>query len=395
MFRRLAFDASLFRCRCEHTYALNASVKQRFYASPAARAVPRVDARRLRREELEQLIRRGPVLVANAFPELDHDSWCRTLASAAANEVVNVKEVTSDGEAWMLEASLFETLSEILPSSCHDHSFSVFDEDFLARRCLVDEGLAELVSLPTNLVGENWFRHFPPHVRPSAACLVIAGTGTRSSCHRDPFEWTGTSYCVSGSKLWTFFPPPDGDPSSLDASLRASRFPYESFDAEGQPTAIAAGWQADLDVYAVQHATCPSASALVQMEVSERHCALEVAADAISNWWIDNTVAAPLKPATMAKVAIPDAVKPVCVEHKAGELLFIPGNWWHQTYALEPSIAVSGQYMNSSNCSTIMHHIARWRGISNFDIEQLQALSPEEQVSALFRSVSSHDGLLV
>merc|ERR1719195_163204 len=63
-----------------------------------------------------------------------------------------------------------------------------------------------------------------------------------------------------------------------------------------------------------------------------------------------------------------------------GDLLLIPAQWWHQTYALEPSLAVSSQYMNEANSQTILNHIAEWCGSTLPPVEELKQLPPQLRV---------------
>lgn len=47
-----------------------------------------------------------------------------------------------------------------------------------------------------------------------------------------------------------------------------------------------------------------------------------------------------------------------CVQ-EAGEAVFTPSTWWHQTCILEPSIAVSGNYANASNLEPVLAWLAQ------------------------------------
>lgn len=53
----------------------------------------------------------------------------------------------------------------------------------------------------------------------------------------------------------------------------------------------------------------------------------------------------------------------ITVLQREGELLLIPPRWWHQTYHLEPSVALAGQYLNSNNEERVRSHVLSWCGV--------------------------------
>ncbi len=48
------------------------------------------------------------------------------------------------------------------------------------------------------------------------------------------------------------------------------------------------------------------------------------------------------------------------VVQREGELILIPPGWWHQTYHLEPTVAIAGQYANENNAAGVAGHILDW-----------------------------------
>lgn len=350
-------------------------------------AVPRLDAATISRAELEKLVASGPVLLFNVLPNLDAEQWCSDLDLALGNEeVAHQQQIAGPWDLMMWETTFNEFMTRYLPGSHHHDPRFLFDEDFLAREAADEVRLVERLSLPEELFGENLFRYFPEHLRPAPACIVGAGEGARSTFHRDPFEWTGTSFCVIGSKLWTFLPPGDAGVGVTDAAFQAERFAYENYASDD--VCIAAGWQAEVDLYSQQSEMCLTAADLATFSPAEKQALLEAMARAQRQWWSSDRSGdpPPLRPEDWVCAHLPRGVTPTCVVHRAGDLLLIPAHWWHQTYALEPSIAVSGQYMNEANSETVMSHIAKWRGVDMPSLRGLTGVPPKEQVEHFLSS---------
>ncbi|KAL7447832.1 hypothetical protein ACHAWC_000139, partial [Mediolabrus comicus] len=102
---------------------------------------------------------------------------------------------------------------------------------------------------------ENWFNYFPDKVRPTDA-IILAGEGATSTLHRDPFEWTGTSLCIEGVKVWRFILP-TGGVTNVDEALKSYRLDSiaweddEAATEENQqdPLILSAGWQSNMNLY--------------------------------------------------------------------------------------------------------------------------------------------------
>ncbi len=78
----------------------------------------------------------------------------------------------------------------------------------------------------------------------------------------------------------------------------------------------------------------------------------------------------------------------VTVLQREGELILIPPGWWHQTYHLEPTVAVAGQYLNSENEASVFGHIFDWCNVnpsSRRHFEDLTYESPQSKAASLFQ----------
>lgn len=370
--------------------------------TPLQRVVPRLNAAEISRPELEELVRRGPVLLTKAIEGLETKAWCRDLMRAMHREPLAYQQQRAGPwDLLMHESTLRGFMREVLPRSSHEDPRFLFDEDFLARKPAQAARLSERLSLPKRLFGENWFEHFPEHLRPAPCCIVGAGIGARSTLHRDPFEWTGTSMCLWGSKIWTFLPP-GSNVSAVDASFESYRFPYQSYGGDG--ASLAAGWQADVDLYAVRGMSrCPGPRELAaKAQGVGRVKAAEATAAALRRWWAARSSAGasdepsnqvPLRPLDSAIARLPDTVVPTCVVQRRGDLLLIPAHWWHQTYASEPSIAVAGQFLNEANCRAVARHVCEWRGVGDSARKALEEHEPRQWVEGFLRSVLPEDVL--
>ncbi|CAK0850926.1 unnamed protein product [Prorocentrum cordatum] len=367
------------------------------------RVVPRLNASEISRSGLEELVKCGPVLLTNAIEGLDTKAWCKDLMRAMHREPLAYQQQRAGPwDLLMHETTLRGFMREVLPRSSHEDPRFLFDEDFLARKPAQAACLSDRLSLPRRLFGENWFDHFPDHLRPAPCCIVGAGIGARSTLHRDPFEWTGTSVCLWGSKIWTFLPP-SSNVSAVDASFESYRFPYQSYGSDG--ASLAAGWQADVDLYAVRDMSrCPGPRELAEAAQGVgRTKAAEATAAALRRWWAarsslgtsekPRTPVPPLRPRDSAIARLPDVVVPTCVVQRRGDLLLIPAHWWHQTYAPEPSIAVAGQFLNEGNCQAVARHVCQWRGVADLAEKCLAEHEPRQWVDSFLRSVLPHDVL--
>jgi len=258
--------------------------------------------------------------------------------------------------------------------------------------------LRDARELPFVEAGRDWFGSFPPLARPSD-CVVLAGAGARSTFHRDPYEWTGTSLCLEGSKVWRFVAPPPrsaGGVGAVDSWLRSYRLPSAAWEDGG--ATLSAGWQSDTSLYGIRAGVVPSARDFGEWgedDPERRLAELErVAADAED-----------LAP-DFRGLDGPDVRQSVvdgmhCAVQYAGDLMIIPAHWWHQTYGLEPSLAVASQRCGGErDAERVLRHMletalsgegqgGRWqeqvpKGILGNDFSLYNEDDVEDLLSSLF-----------
>jgi hypothetical protein len=204
------------------------------------------------------------------------------------------------------------------------------------------------------------FGYFPEHVRPMD-CVILAGEGATSTLHRDPFTWTGTSLCLEGTKLWRFIPPPgvfdatltdvhgSSGVNTIDEALNSYRLPSVAWGdvTDGsKPIQLSAGWQTNLSLFEKRDDDkVPSAYEFAMME---EELSLDIKLTNMESIAKDLTA---LTPSFLIKNTNNNNKKDNnndistiwTVIQKPGDLLVIPAFWWHQTYALEPSLAIASQ----------------------------------------------------
>ncbi|CAJ1969936.1 unnamed protein product [Cylindrotheca closterium] len=253
---------------------------------------------------------------------------------------------TVEKETKLYNLSMGQAIDLVMSQSNHDNSLFSFCEGLLDDLD-TSEGVVDYSGkFALGKQNVDWFDLFPPHIQPSD-CVILAGEGASSTLHRDPFEWTGTSLCLEGTKVWRFLEPHDSSApdeagvDSVDKLLKSYRLPSTAWE-EGE-TFLSAGWQSDFNLYERRHESIPSARELGESGEEGHHQQLEEIAQNLSL----------LKPNF-------DSSKCSCwtVVQKPGDLLLIPAHWWHQTYALEPSLAVSSQRCVSKlDAARVIEHI--------------------------------------
>ena len=204
-----------------------------------------------------------PVIIRDIVSRETIESLADTLMTVLGQEEVSMqrkkRNKSSKRSTSMYSIKLEDCVDYMMDSNIDDAYFS-FCEGLLPGSNDLTSGLSnklrEIREAP--FVGqENWFDYFPSNVQPSDA-IIMAGSGATSTLHRDPFEWTGTSLCLEGIKIWRFILPPsleDGGVSIVDgafSSYRLDSIAWEQEDGgidEREPVAWSAGWQSDMSLF--------------------------------------------------------------------------------------------------------------------------------------------------
>ena len=319
------------------------------------RPAPRVDARD--HAAIEAALDAGePFIAAEALNARDCEAWTDALMMQLGDAPVRRQR---RGEA--LEMPLGAFFEDALASSHASPSF-LFDEFLLDG----DDDLRGAAVGPQRAIfgGErSWFDHFPESRRPRDGCVVGAGAGARSPLHRDPYDWTGTSLCVEGSKVWRFALDVD------DADLGAYELASEAFGGDS------AGTQSDADLYARR-----VGDGWPEPYAYDDDPALAATWSAAARFAPD--------------VALPKTARFVTALQRAGDVVVVPPRAWHQTYALEPSLAVASQFCGRRDGPSVVAHVLRHAkgGACRGETDRLAAMAatdaPADVVRALFDAVS-------
>lgn len=298
-----------------------------------------------------------PILVEGVLSSEECHEACENLVAAADDLVVDLQEQPEVGPTKIYEVNLSKAIDIIMRRSNSQKAYFTFCEGLLDE----DPSLLKMKYSAANAresifaSDPDLFPEFPVQVQPTDA-LILAGAGATSTLHRDPMEWTGTSICLEGTKIWRFLEPPPvtedqhgrqrvlAVDKALDSYRLSSIAWQHSNDVSGKESiALSAGWQSDFSLYKKRaHALIPSARILADLDDDEKLSTFE----SLNNLDV-------LEP------NIPDDATLTIhtVVQQPGDLLLIPAHWWHQTYAFEPSVAIASQRCGSTDLNLVLDHI--------------------------------------
>ena len=362
--------------------------------------VPRVTLK----EFLANPVYDRPTLVRDIISLDQVESIAEELMSRMGDAQVQLQRKTrgdsdkdDDGVTEIYDVTLQEA-AEYMMDSSYDDSFFAFCEGLLDNdKCDDDDDdddddcaalssrLSEIREAPFR--GENWFDYFPPSIRPTDA-VILAGEGSCSTLHRDPFEWTGTSICLEGTKIWRFIIPNEengeGGVSKVDNALESYRLDSIAWTMEDEkkdPLVLSRGWQSDFFFYARRAEDVPSAMELSELE-DDNMDAYVAEIEAVGT---DISLLSPDE-------QILDLVQSkqfdfVTAIQQAGDLLIIPAHCWHQTYAPVPSIAVASQRCGAAvDGASVVQHV-----LESLSSTRTETLRPPD-ILMMARQSDYHEG---
>jgi len=301
-----------------------------------------------------------PVLIRDIATTYNIESLADELMDILGNEEVQMQRKIkneSDGsrDTEIYDITLMEAVDYMMDSN-HNDAFFTFCEGLLPGYTKDSTKLHDKLTtireapFPNK---ENWFDYFPEKIQPTDA-IILAGQGATSTLHRDPFEWTGTSLCLEGTKIWRFILPPtdDGGVEVVDTALKSYRLDSIAWEEGVQ---LSAGWQSDMSLYDTIDDTFPSAFDLMVMEEDDNEQYQSIIQDA-------GTSISTLQPSADASDALHELSntdEPLFVTaiQQPGDLLLIPAHCWHQTYGPVPSIAIASQRCGSNDANNVINHI--------------------------------------
>mmetsp|Transcript_28746 Transcript_28746/g.43861 ORF Transcript_28746/g.43861 Transcript_28746/m.43861 type:complete len:443 (-) Transcript_28746:2899-4227(-) len=328
-----------------------------------------------------------PILITDIVKPDVIESMTGDLLNILGNEVVQMQrktrctssDVITTTQTEIYDIMLKETIDYMMVDSSHEDSFFTFCEGMIPSALAANDVKDDLSNISNQLMqiretpfsgGENWFDYFPTSVRPTDA-LVLAGCGSTSTLHRDPFEWTGTSLCLEGTKIWRFITPPldeDGsdDIAMVDELLGSYRLDSIAWSndeenvKDGDLLVLSAGWQSDFSLFDSISYDIPSAMELLKLEEynkDEYILAIESMGRDPSRLGLDAKSQSALQ-TLKARTSSDNEPAFLTAIQRAGDLLLIPPHCWHQTYAPVPSVAVASQRCGAEiDGSNVIGHV--------------------------------------
>jgi hypothetical protein len=314
-----------------------------------------------------------PVIIEGVLSAAECDSICDEIMNLNGSPAVTVQRRRtldqSRAKTTLSEVSLtLDQAVNAMLQSQHQDARWCFAEGFVERNApdlsqrlrRVRERVWSSSSSSSSSSSEtidslDWFAYFPAWAKPAEDCLILSGVGSTSTLHRDPFEWTGTSLGLEGTKVWRFVNPHSNSNSlswsvhDVDALLQSYRLPSHAWNEndkdsnEGDDSVVlSAGWQSDYSLYRTSTIPPLPLDSMQSSRSLSHHDQDELATSLLSGLVPDVELLSVIQDD-------PPAMVVWATVQRAGDLVVIPAHWWHQTYALcEPCVSISSQRCGSS-----------------------------------------------
>lgn len=337
------------------------------FTSSSSTLVPRITLK----EYLASPTYDRPILIRDIIPQSRVESLVDSLMETCGEEIVqmqrkrrrkskkNGNKVTTE----IYDVSLQESIGYLMDST-HDDSYFAFCEGLLSTSTVVSElnHVFEEIREAPFPHQENWFNFFPPHLKPTDA-IILAGAGSTSTFHRDPFEWTGTSLCLEGTKIWRFVTPPSEGINVVDEALDSYRLDSIAWEENDVSNVLSAGWQSDMMLYESIDEMFPTAYEWVEREEEDASLFRKELESLSTSMLLPDAKAASALERIRINSNEPQYATAI---QQTGDLLIIPAHCWHQTYAPMPSVAIASQRCSArvDGANVVGHVLELFRGVS-------------------------------
>jgi Cupin superfamily protein len=311
-----------------------------------------------------------PVIIEGVLSVDEREAVCHEIMSL--NGIVTVqRRRVQQAKTTMSQVSLpLDRAVNAMLQSQHNDARWCFAEGLVQRHSpdlsqrlrLVRERVWSFLSKNETINDDlDWFSFFPVWAKPAEDCLIMSGVGSTSTLHRDPFEWTGTSLGLEGTKVWRFINP-NSSVHDVDALMQSYRLPSRAWHAEHDDTdesiVLSAGWQSDYSLYRTSTIPLPTLDSMESSLPLSRHDQDQLAVSLQSGLVPDMEIVSAVTQRQSSSPAATPSLAVWATVQRAGDLVVIPAHWWHQTYALlEPCVSISSQRCASHEARRVLRHI--------------------------------------
>jgi hypothetical protein len=257
-----------------------------------------------------------PIVVESVIDIDTCEQWMQHMATRSRNEIVRLlADNGSDDETITLK------LAMDMAATQSTHARGIFSSSLTkdGSSCSTDQ--LGWYDVQEDLFRDvDWFPYFAYYTTVSDALLVAGNGGTSElTCH----TWTTTYTCLDGNVLWRVLPPECTD----DALLR----PQPSTPTVWGNHDISVSCTSTRNLFAFRHNDVP---------------------DNWSEWteeeqWYEMQDVAEGSERLLPNVDVEGLYYSTVLT--PGDCLVVPPGWWHQSYALEPTMSIS-----SLRCGTML-----------------------------------------